>query len=216
MRGRTTPDNRLMPAAMSMAMVLPTSSSAQPDGSYATVVFGATSFAQSSTLTSLDDGTSGFRLSGSAGYDAGHSVIIAGDINGDGFDDMIVGARYADPNSPTNYNSGSSFVVFGASSFASSVTLTSLNGANGFRLDGIAANDFSGDKVAGGGDFNGDGFDDLVVGARFTDINGVNTVAAPMSCLAKRADSTRPMHSTVRSSTAPTDSSSTDSSAAIS
>ena len=149
-----------------------------PDGSYATVVFGATSFAQSSTLTSLDDGTSGFRLSGSAGYDAGHSVIIAGDINGDGFDDMIVGARYADPNSPTNYNSGSSFVVFGASSFASSVTLTSLNGANGFRLDGIAANDFSGDKVAGGGDFNGDGFDDLVVGARFTDINGVNTVGS--------------------------------------
>ena len=136
-----------------------------PDGGYATVVFGATSFAQSTSLTALDDGTSGFRLSGS-GDDAGHSVVIAGDINGDGFDDLIVGARYADVGGS---NTGSSFVVFGQSSFPSSITLTNLDGTTGFRLDGIAA---------GGGDFNGDGFDDLVIGARGAAINGNYSVGS--------------------------------------
>ena len=145
-----------------------------PDGGYATVVFGATSFAQSTSLTALDDGTSGFRLSGS-GDDAGHSVVIAGDINGDGFDDLIVGARYADVGGS---NTGSSFVVFGQSSFPSSITLTNLDGTTGFRLDGIAAGEISGDRVAGGGDFNGDGFDDLVIGARGADINGNYSVGS--------------------------------------
>ena len=61
-------------------------------------------------LSSLD-GTNGFRLSGVAAEDhRGHSVSAAGDINGDGVADLIIGAFGADPNG--SY-SGASYVVFG-------------------------------------------------------------------------------------------------------
>ena len=64
------------------------------------------------------------------------SVSGAGDVNGDGFDDLIVGAFRADPNGS---HSGASYVVFGrASGFASNLNLSSLDGTNGFRLSGVA------------------------------------------------------------------------------
>ncbi|MSR13966.1 MAG: calcium-binding protein, partial [Gammaproteobacteria bacterium] len=89
---------------------------------------------------------------------------------GDGFDDLVVGAYGADPNGAL---SGSSYVVFGkAARFAATINLSTLNGTNGFRLDGVAAEDFSGIAVSAAGDVNGDGFDDLVVGAFGADPNG--------------------------------------------
>ena len=143
-----------------------------PYGAFATVVFGATTFASSSNLASLENGTSGFKLNGNSD-DAGRSVSIAGDLNGDGFEDVIVGVRYADPIAT---NEGSAFVVFGASSFTSTVTLNAVNGVNGFRLDGVPTSDALGDAVARIGDFNGDGFDDIVAGARLTDIGSASSV----------------------------------------
>ena len=53
-----------------------------------------------------------------------------------------------------------------------SINLSSLNGSNGFRLDGVAAGDDSGRSVSNAGDVNGDGFDDLIVGADKADPNG--------------------------------------------
>jgi hypothetical protein len=44
-------------------------------------------------------------------------------------------------------------------------TCPTLNGSNGFAINGIAANDFSGWSVSSAGDVNGDGFDDLIIGA---------------------------------------------------
>ncbi len=56
--------------------------------------------------------------------------------------------------------------MFGkASGFAASLDLATLDGANGFRLDGIDTNDSSGISVASAGDVNGDGFADLIIGA---------------------------------------------------
>ena len=121
-------------------------------------------------LSSLD-GSNGFRLDGEVAHDLfGISVSNAGDVNGDGFDDVIVGAFGADPN---GLSSGSSYVVFGkASGFSANFDLSTLNGNNGFRLDGVAAHDFSGRSVSNAGDVNGDGFDDLIVGAYGANPNG--------------------------------------------
>ena len=65
----------------------------------------------------------GFKLSGAAAGDfSGCSVASAGDVNGDGFADLIVGAYGADPN---GIHSGASYVVFGkASGFAANLDLS--------------------------------------------------------------------------------------------
>ncbi|HFC04315.1 MAG TPA: hypothetical protein ENJ55_01300, partial [Rhizobiales bacterium] len=91
------------------------------------------SFIDLSTL----DGTNGFRLDGIDSFDhSGVSVSSAGDVNGDGFEDIIIGAKYADPGGASI--AGESYVVFGkAAGFASAIDLSTLDGTTGFRLDGI-------------------------------------------------------------------------------
>src|SRR3954451_11954538 len=117
------------------------------------------------------NGTTGFRLSGAAADDrSGYSVASAGDVNGDGFADLIVGAALADPH---GVSSGATYVVFGkASGFAANIDLSTLNGTTGFKLSGAAAFDFSGRSVASAGDVNGDGFADLIIGADGADPHG--------------------------------------------
>jgi hypothetical protein len=64
------------------------------------------------SLSSLD-GTNGFRIDGiDASDNSGWSVSSAGDVNGDGIDDLIIGAFAADPNG-SSY-AGESYVVFGS------------------------------------------------------------------------------------------------------
>ncbi len=153
--------------------VIVNASGADPNGVYlgsSYVVFGmASGFSAHFDLSTID-GSNGFRLDGVAGDDSSLSMSNAGDVNGDGFDDLIAGADHADPN---GYNSGSSYVVFGkASGFSATMELSSLDGGNGFRLDGVSAMNFSGGSVSNAGDVNGDGFDDVIVGAHGADPNG--------------------------------------------
>ena len=130
-------------------------------------------------------------------------MASAGDVNGDGFADLIVGALYADPHGT---DSGASYVVFGkASGFAANLDLSSLDGSNGFKLSGAAAGDYSGWSVASAGDVNGDGFADLIVGAPDADPTA-SIPARAMWCSARpRA---LPPTSICRASTAATASSS--------
>ena len=135
------------------------------------VVFGKSSgFGAVLDLSTLD-GTNGFRLDGIAENDqSGFSVSSAGDVNGDGFDDLLIGARDADPNGDSN--AGESYVVFGKSSgFEVALDLSTLDGMTGFRLEGIDDNDASGGSVSRAGDVNGDGYDDIVIGAKYGDPN---------------------------------------------
>ncbi|MGB0133882.1 integrin alpha [Dokdonella sp.] len=128
------------------------------------VVFGKTGAHASTLLLSEIDGSNGFRMDGARQTDqSGWSVSAAGDINGDGIDDLVLGAPY------TNHNggySGSAYVVFGKSGgFAPSFSLATLDGINGFRMDGVSHDDQTGDSVSNAGDINGDGIDDLIIGA---------------------------------------------------
>ena len=112
------------------------------------------------------DGTNGFILNGiDAGDSSGFSVSSAGDVNGDGYDDLIIGARRADPNGD---RSGETYVVYGGASAPGTggrFNLSSLDGSTGFILNGIDAFDYSGTSVSSAGDVNGDGYDDLIIGA---------------------------------------------------
>ncbi|AFZ31544.1 FG-GAP repeat protein [Gloeocapsa sp. PCC 7428] len=149
---------------------------ARLDGQYSVgksyVVFGkASGFDTSLDLATLN-GSNGFVINGINAYDgSGFSVSSAGDINGDGFDDLIVGAPSATPNFQSR--AGQSYVVFGkASGFDANFDLATLDGSNGFVINGINADDFSGISVSKAGDVDGDGFDDLIIGAPGADPNG--------------------------------------------
>ena len=128
------------------------------------MVFGSDNGFSSSIDLSDINGNNGFTINGvDTGDRLGDSVSAAGDINGDGTDDVIIGAKLAN----------SSYVVFGSDiSLPSSLNLSNLNGQNGFMLNGVAANDQSGISVSTAGDLNGDGIDDLIIGADRADPGG--------------------------------------------
>ncbi len=136
------------------------------------VLYGSHSFGSTIELTGLD-GTNGFVINGSrAGDNSGISASSAGDVNGDGFGDLIIGAYSADPNG--GKDAGETYVVFGGDDLTPTIDLSNLNGIDGFKLNGVDAGDWSGFSVSGAGDVNGDGYDDLLIGAYKADPNGNN------------------------------------------
>ncbi|MBK7253013.1 MAG: FG-GAP repeat protein [Ignavibacteria bacterium] len=97
-----------------------------------------------------------------AGDQFGYSVSSAGDVNGDGFSDVIVGAILNDAGGS---NAGRAYVYFGGSA---------VNNVSDVIMTGAAANDRFGYSVSSAGDMNGDGFSDVLAGAPLNDIGGGN------------------------------------------
>ena len=99
---------------------------------------------------------------------AGWSVAGAGDVNGDGRADVLVGVPFFDAN--RRGDSGSAYVIFGKAT-PEPIDLAAL-GTRGFRIDGASAGDLAGVAVAGLGDVNADGRADVLVGAEQADNGG--------------------------------------------
>lgn len=143
---------------------------ADANGGYSGVTYVVFGQANSTFTTPLDldklNGEGGFRINGAAGDHVGFSAAGIGDINGDGIDDVLVGAYQAG-------SAGAGYVIFGRKGPVGPVLeTTALLGDLGFRINGIGAGDFTGYSVAGAGDINGDGHSDLIIGALRADING--------------------------------------------
>jgi hypothetical protein len=106
---------------------------------------------------------------GAEGDQFGYKVSGAGDVDGDGYDDLVIGARVDDDN---GLDTGSAYVYYGSSAGIDTSTEDKLIASDG------AEGDQFGRSVAGAGDVDGDGYDDLVIGAPYDDDNGSNSGAA--------------------------------------
>lgn len=108
------------------------------------------------------DGDDGFSLSTAIELTrAGSSISALGDINGDGIDDIGIGAA------ESNDNAGHYYVVFGSDApggLPADLDLDALDGSDGFRLN-ASTGDFAGEGITGGCDLNDDGRADVVVEA---------------------------------------------------
>jgi len=145
------------------------------------VVYGsADGFEQDFDLNRLrlfngNDGSLGTIFYGISTNDqSGSDFSAAGDINGDGLGDLLIGAKDADANGVKN--SGQTYVLFGnQSGFGAEFNLQNLtiagggNGELGFVVNGIGAHDLSGSTVTAIGDFNADGTDDFAIAAAHAD-----------------------------------------------
>ncbi len=126
-------------------------------------------------LGSADAKFTGEHASAQIGW--GVSLSSAGDTNNDGYDDVIVGARY---DSDAASYAGAAYIVTGPFSGTSSLSTAAA------KLLGEAAQDYTGDSVHGPGDVDGDGYDDVVVGSGYSDLGATNAgvvyvVRGPMS-----------------------------------
>jgi len=139
---------------------------------------GATIYVEQTVATPDEMTTAlGIKIAGEfSGDSSGYSVSSAGDVNGDGFDDFIIGAPLGDRDQTADIaDTGAAYVVFGNASGLTDIDLTDISlgdGTLGFKLEGGSAGDAAGISVSLLGDVNGDGFGDIIVGADYAGANG--------------------------------------------
>ena len=127
-----------------------------PDDSYSDIrivylIYGGSDLANIINLASL--GSSGITITGAAS--TVYSVSGAGDVNGDGYTDMLIGAP--------DYYSSTIYLIYGGVDLASAINLADL-GNRGITITGTNYSD-SGYSVSGAGDVNRDGYADMLIGA---------------------------------------------------
>ncbi|PUE10683.1 hypothetical protein B9Z33_11065 [Limnohabitans sp. T6-20] len=123
------------------------------------VIFGGATGGDMNALVTAGKGFKVTGLTNSTGYHLGTSVSSAGDVNGDGYADLIVGT-----DADQSYTAA--YVVYGGSAPTSvSLAASTIAATQGFRILGNTANGAGLSQVSGAGDLNGDGFADVIVGS---------------------------------------------------
>ena len=131
-------------------------------------------------LANVQNGASSYRFVGGDAFDASsHSVSSAGDVDGDGRADMLIGARGADGIGNGDSNAGETYLIAAADLVAldkadgtedGMIDLANVqNSASSYRFVGGDVSDWSGVSVSSAGDMDGDGRADLLIGGRWAD-----------------------------------------------
>lgn len=134
------------------------------DGGAVYILYGAGSL--SSTYQLNGEGVNVTIIGKGASDSLGRSLKSAGDVNSDGFDDLIMGAPLNNDGPGAN-DAGAAYILYGHPSLSADYDLNG-NGVD-ITILGKAAVDRLGNGVSGAGDINGDGFDDILVGANGND-----------------------------------------------
>ncbi|MCD4655992.1 MAG: choice-of-anchor D domain-containing protein [Planctomycetes bacterium] len=137
-----------------------------PYGITAFIFFGSSN--PSSSINASNADVSLFRTDGWLGI----SVSSAGDVNNDGFDDVIVGDNKASGSAGSE--AGCAYIFFGSSNWNSSIDVSNAD----VKLIGEFHRDDLGSSVSSAGDVNNDGYDDVIIGAHYDDDSGINSGCA--------------------------------------
>ena len=124
-----------------------------PNADYIATNEGAV-FAFYGSATGISDSGAFFVGGGQAGSYFGDSLSTAGDVNGDGYSDVIIGSENYDGGEP---GEGRAVVLYGSSLGLSPVSFLSIEGDQAFAQFG--------NSVSTAGDVNGDGYSDVIIGA---------------------------------------------------
>ena len=136
----------------------------RPNSGETYVIFGGTSLPSIIDLSVA--GSASLTIYGAGNGDqSGSALASAGDVNGDGYADLMIGASSADGLNNLKSNSGETYLIYGAATLPAAIDLANLQVAQGTTFYGVDAGDASGYSVAGAGDVNGDSLADLLIGA---------------------------------------------------
>ena len=128
------------------------------------VLFGSGRLQQTPMSAAMLDGSRGFAIRTGMAYEFLGRAVGSADLNHDGYDDVLVGGLQ-----------NRAYVVHGSAAFPARFELDTLTGSNGFRIEGARTGDRAGESIAGVGDVNGDGIDDIGLGAQYADAHGADS-----------------------------------------